>query len=390
MITLTTTPQVSFGYRVPYGRVFQEKVANQAKITQQCNEFSQQAADALKTYVLTDIPGLLKPQALGAFVDYAGNIVQDVKLEKGRAFHPNGDNFTGFFHAKDGKVINYANGDLIKVIKDNKVLESYNRVSMKVSKGNIKVLDRSEAVEIVGYNDEGKVKKITTLMFDSQGKVRRKIEQSERNTAIATDFKDGARVSSSYYKNGAFQNGNIYQYNRVKEYFETDPSTGDLRIITHQSPDVLIEKVGTSEHDLSNQYISLAQHRFAPLKRYLATVNVKQGNEFGLDKGQVVSSVQKNVSQLMYTTDTYSYEIKLYDRSSGDVMAEVTYEDFLEDVSGTFIMTPKRKIPRLNEEKKDKLSRLSKCCEKLEQYYEKNGILFPFEKMRKVKILENK
>ena len=99
MITLTTTPQVSFGYRVPYGRAFQEKVANQAKITQQCNEFSQQAADTLKAYVLTDIPGLLKPQALGAFVDYAGNIVQDVKLEKGRAFCSNGDNFTGFLHA---------------------------------------------------------------------------------------------------------------------------------------------------------------------------------------------------------------------------------------------------------------------------------------------------
>lgn len=319
------------------------------------------------------------------FLNSAGESVDNVKLQKGKAVLDDGSGFSGIFKTVNGKgqdiAVKYQDGFMTESTINGKLFKKIENLSdPNIMDANVINYSRAQGVSITTFNEYGIIEKEAFHLYDKNGKISRSYSKNAGEWSGAIDFKDGKIVAKTEFgRDGIFAEVFDKDGNVVKK-IKPAPSS------QHSVVDVLSdgskkERIGYLKYD------GVA----TPATQYDDKMSVKQVISYD-SKGKMKESLslldsgasddlQINYADGSMLSVTIPKNLKFKNSDTGTVRPAVSYfgPNDINARHATIDYSGKSKTDNIHSQKD--LETLFQQVKKLEAKAKEENIDFPYERM---------
>lgn len=322
------------------------------------------------------------------FLNSAGESVDNVKLQKGKAVLDDGSGFSGILETVNGKgqeiVIKYQDGFMAESTINGKLFKKFENLQSKpsISGANKINYSRAQGVTIKTFVENGNLEKEVSHLYDKNGKISRSYSEVVGEWPSAIDFKDGKIVAKTAFgRDGIFAEVFDKDGNVVKK-IKPAPSS------QHSVVDVLSD--GSKKERIGYlKYNGVA----TPATQYDDKMSVKQVISYD-SKGKMKESLslfdsgasddlQINYADGSMLSVTIPKNLKFKNSDTGTVRPAVSYfgPNDINARHATIDYSGKSKTDNIHSQKD--LETLFQQVKKLEAKAKEEGLDFPYEGMEK-------
>lgn len=316
------------------------------------------------------------------FLNSAGESVDNVKLQKGKAVLDDGSGFSGVLKTVNGKgqdiAVKYQDGFMTESTINGKLFKKFENLQSRpnVAGANKVNYSRSQGVAIKTFGENGNLKKEVSHLYDKNGKISRVFDGEN-----ATDFLDGKVVGKAKFSIDGLETAEIFDKNG--NVIRTVERQGNGYSILDSLPNGEKKKrTGFMEYDLVDTPATGYGKKMIvrEVVSYDSKGKIKESiNLFDLEDASQLSAVYADGSDLLASIPKRT-EIK-----NGDTaLPKFDYMGPEGSNSECYaVIDSSGKNKAINKHPKEDLETLSKRVKELEVKAKEEGFDFPYERLEK-------
>ena len=323
------------------------------------------------------------------FLNSAGESVDNVKLQKGKAVLDDGSGFSGILETVNGKgqeiVIKYQDGFMAESTINGKLFKKFENLQSKpsISGANKINYSRAQGVTIKTFVENGNLEKEVSHLYDKNGKISRSYSEVVGEWPSAIDFKDGKIVAKTAFGPDGVELAEVFDKDgNVIKKIKNNSSFGEYSVVDILPDGSKKERKGYLKYD-----------RVAtPAMQYDDKMRVDKVTSCD-SKGKIKESVssfckgESNEMQINYADGsilTVSIPKKLEIKNGDTILPRFDYLGPEGSNSDCYAMIDSLgKNVAIYKYSQEDLESLSRQVKKLEAKAKEEGIDFPYERMEK-------